>query len=141
MKGISCLTSLTGFYNEMASLVDEVDVVYLDISKAFDTISHNTLMDKLAAYRLGKWTVRETENRQNGQAQRAVISSTKSSWRQDTTGVPQGSILVLTLLSIFINTCTLEKRASSTSSQRIQNCEEWLMHQVVMLPSRGISTG
>ncbi|GAB0202882.1 mitochondrial enolase superfamily member 1 [Grus japonensis] len=42
MKGRSCLTNLISFYDKMTCLVDEgkaVDVVYLDFSKSFDTIS------------------------------------------------------------------------------------------------------
>jgi len=42
MKGGSCLTILISFYDKVTCLMDErkaVDVVYLDLSKAFDTIS------------------------------------------------------------------------------------------------------
>ena len=41
MKGRSCLTNLISFYDLATRLVDEgkaVDVVYLDFSKAFDTL-------------------------------------------------------------------------------------------------------
>jgi len=32
----------------------EVDVTYLDFSRAFDTVSHNTLTESLMKYRLCK---------------------------------------------------------------------------------------
>ncbi|GAB0177176.1 mitochondrial enolase superfamily member 1 [Grus japonensis] len=60
-KGKSCLSNLITFCDDMTSLVDEgrsVDVVYLDFSKAFDTISHNILIDQLIKYGLDTWTVR-----------------------------------------------------------------------------------
>ena len=53
-----------------------MDVVYLDFSKAFDTVSHNILIGKLRKCGLDDWPVRWIENWLNGRAQRVVISST-----------------------------------------------------------------
>ncbi|GAB0207459.1 mitochondrial enolase superfamily member 1 [Grus japonensis] len=63
-KGKSCLTNLIAFY-DMTYCVDEgraVEVVYLDFSKAFDTVSHNILVSKLRKCGLDEWTVRWVEN-------------------------------------------------------------------------------
>jgi len=90
-KGKSCLTNLIAFCDGMTGWVDEgraVDVVYLDFSKAFDTVSHNTLIGKLRKSGLYEWSVRWIENWLNGRTQRVVISGTESSWRPN--GVPQG---------------------------------------------------
>ncbi|GAB0176045.1 mitochondrial enolase superfamily member 1 [Grus japonensis] len=74
-KGKSCLTNLIVFYDGMTGWVDErraAEVVYLDFSKAFDTVSHNILIGKLRKCGLDEWTVRWMENWLNGRAQRAV---------------------------------------------------------------------
>jgi len=54
-KGTSCLTSLVSCYDQVTRLVDEgraVDVIYLDFSKAFDTVLFRILLEKLTAHGL-----------------------------------------------------------------------------------------
>ncbi|KAJ7417438.1 hypothetical protein WISP_64561 [Willisornis vidua] len=80
-KGKSCLTNLIEFYDETATWMDEgreVHIVYLDFSKAFNTVSHYILVGNLGTYGLGEWTVLWIEKWLNGRSQRVVISGTGS---------------------------------------------------------------
>lgn len=52
MEDRSCLTNLISSCHKVTHLVDEgqaVDAIYLGFSKAFDTVSHRILLEKLAA--------------------------------------------------------------------------------------------
>jgi len=68
-KEKSCLTNLITFYDGVTGRVDEgraVDVVYLNFSKVFDTVSHNILLGKHRKCGLDEWSVRWIENWLNG---------------------------------------------------------------------------
>ena len=80
-KGRSCLTNLISFYDLVTCLVDEgktIVVFYLDFIKAFGTVSHSILLEKLTAHNLDRYTLCKVKNWLDGQAQRVVVNGVKS---------------------------------------------------------------
>ena len=82
LNGRSCLTNLISFHDKVTRLVDEgkaVNMVYLDFSKAFDTVPHSIAVEKLAAHGLDGHTLCWVKHWLDGWAQRAVVNGVKSS--------------------------------------------------------------
>ena len=72
-KGKSCLTHFISFCDKVICPVDEgkvVDVVFLDFSKAFDTVLHSILLDKLSYCGMSRFMVLWVKNRLKSRAQR-----------------------------------------------------------------------
>ena len=106
-----------------------VDVVYLDFSKAFDTVPHNILVEKLAAHGLDGRTHCWVKHWLDGQAQRVVVSGVKSSWWLVMSSVPRAQYWGHSYLTSLLTILMKGLNAPSVSLQMTPSWEGVLICQ------------
>ena len=154
-KGRSCITQLLVTMSDWVGSLEDgesIDAVYLDLQKAFDTVSHDHLLHKLKVYGVGGRLWKWIEDFLKGRSQKVNINGIKSEVILVTSGVPQGSVLGPILFLYFINDlpecvdCNVKIFADDTkayssvnenieSKFKVQNCidnlvtwaDTWLM--------------
>ena len=77
--------------------------VFIDLSKAFDTVNHKILLKKLELYGVRGLPLKLVESYLSGRRQVVRIGSDLSSCKEISLGVPQGSTLGPLLFLLFIN--------------------------------------
>ena len=105
-KGRSCLTNLLKSFEAWTRLLEEgyrVDIIYIEYRKAFDTVHHGRLFDKLKSYGVDEKITRWVKEFLSQRRMRVGVQGSFSEWIDVLSGVPQGSVLGLLLFLIFVN--------------------------------------
>ena len=115
----SCVTQLVEVLDQIGTKLDrggQVDIIYLDMSKALDTVNHAKLLRKLHQYGFSGNLLTWLESYLHNRFQRVTILGATSSPLPVTSGVPQGSILGPMLFLLYVNSLPNAVRSSQIAA-------------------------
>ena len=132
-KGLSCETQLVDTIHELAYSINQktqTDVIFLDFSKAFDKVSHDTLLHKIRYYGIGGKTNTWISAFLCSRSQQVVVNGQTSQSAGVLSGVPQGSVLGPLLFLMYINDI-----AEGVTSQMRMFADDSIVYRQIHTPA------
>ena len=105
-KNHSTMTALLKISDDILDAIDDSDItllIFLDFSKAFDTVNHKILLAKLKILGFQHDTCEWINSYLSDRYQRVILGDQESDWIHIRNGVPQGSILGPLLFTILVS--------------------------------------
>ena len=105
-KGYNTQQVLVSLIEKWKTILDDKGfggAVFMDLSKAFDTLNHELLIAKFHAYGFNRDSLKLIYDYLSNRWQKIKISKSFSSWAELIQGVPEGFVLDPLLFNIYLN--------------------------------------
>jgi hypothetical protein len=105
-RGLSTSSAVLSFFDNIVRSFENNNhykAIFLDLSKAFDTVSHDILIKKLGYYKFSSSSISMITSYLSNRTQKVKVNGVFSEKSRIIHGVPQGSILDPVLFLIYIN--------------------------------------
>ena len=104
--GYSCTSKLINIVEHLAKDMDsqkQIDMIFLNFPKAFDTVHHQCVLTKMQYYGINNKIYHWISNWLTKQSQRVLVNGDSSNYVPVISGVPQGTVLSPLMFLLYIN--------------------------------------